>query len=66
MNEAERLAMAERIRRACVQAARNGYEEAAMAGLCAEGALEAALGAIERLDLETILSAPERPADGPR
>lgn len=54
MTDAEAEALAERVRAACIEAARHGYEDAAMAGLCGEGALEAALGAIERLDLDTL------------
>ncbi|WP_111746460.1 acetyltransferase [Salinisphaera orenii] len=42
--------IAEHVRDTCIQAARKGYEDAAMAGLCGEGALEAALSAIEKLD----------------
>jgi len=49
MSEREEL-----IRRACLAAARRAFEEASMSGLCAEGALEAALGAIEQLDLSKI------------
>lgn len=55
MTDSERRAMAERVRAACVAAARDGYQDAAIAGLCGEGALEAALSAIERLDLATVL-----------
>ncbi|AOV17538.1 hypothetical protein BJI67_11110 [Acidihalobacter aeolianus] len=44
-------AFAERVRAACLQAALDAYEEAALRGLCAEGALEYALDAIRRLDL---------------
>ena len=49
--------VAERVRRACRQAVRTGYADAAAAGLCAEGALEAALGALDRLDLDEVLAA---------
>jgi hypothetical protein len=49
---AARIRFAERIRQACLEAARRGYEEAAVAGLCEEGAIEAALGAIEMLELD--------------
>lgn len=52
----ERLALAQMVRQACLKAARRGYENAAVAGLCGEGALEAALGAIQELDLETIVA----------
>lgn len=55
--ENPRLALAELIRKACVEAAREGYEDASISGLCAEGALEAALSSIERLDLQALLKA---------
>ncbi|KEZ76261.1 hypothetical protein [Salinisphaera hydrothermalis] len=54
MTQTEADALAERVRAACIEAARQGYEEAAIAGLCGEGALEAALGALERLDLKPL------------
>ncbi|MGE0822064.1 MAG: acetyltransferase [Candidatus Binatia bacterium] len=52
---AEEQRLARIIREACIQAAREGYEQAAMSGLCHEGAWEAAIGAIQRLDLEALL-----------
>ncbi|GAA5177028.1 MULTISPECIES: hypothetical protein [Halomonadaceae] len=59
MKDAERLALAARVRDACVAAALAGHEEAAIAGLCSEGALEAAISAIQMLDLENLIdSAP--------
>lgn len=48
-----RLALA--VRDACIKAAQEGYERAAMSGLCEEGALEAALSAIHMVDLEEVL-----------
>ena len=42
---------AELIRAALIQAALDGYEHAAQSGLCAEGAWEAAISAMRRLDL---------------
>lgn len=51
-DDADRLK--ETVRRACLKAARDAFDDAAMRGLCGEGALEAALGAIETLDLSTI------------
>lgn len=54
MTDDEAEVLAEHVRAACIEAARQGYEDAAMAGLCGEGALEAALGAIERLDIGTL------------
>lgn len=55
MSELEsRLEWAERIRRACLDAARQGYQDASQSGLCSEGALEVALSAIEMLDLKAL------------
>lgn len=56
-NDRERLA--EAVRRACVQAWREGYAAAGMSGLCAEGALEAALSAVQELDLAPAIAAAE-------
>ena len=47
--------IAEAVRAACLQAAQQGYEHAAVDGLCDEGALEVALEAIRSLDLNQIL-----------
>jgi len=49
MNDDERQAMAARTRDACIDAVLAGYEDAAMAGLCGEGALEIAISAMRRL-----------------
>lgn len=51
------LELARRVRDACIQAAKDGYESAAISGLCEEGALEAALSAIHMLDLDEVLRA---------
>jgi len=56
--------LAEAVRAACLQAAREGYEQAATSGLCHEGAVEASLGAISVLDLAPLL-APEKPGKKP-
>ena len=56
--EAQKLA--EAVRAACLKAARQGYEQAAAGGLCHEGAVEAALGAIEMIDLGALLSEKEK------
>lgn len=50
------LAVAHTVREACVAAAKQAYTQAAISGLCGEGALEAAIGAIETLDIETLLA----------
>ncbi|MGA9852925.1 MAG: acetyltransferase [Gammaproteobacteria bacterium] len=58
MNDAKlSLTLAEVVRVACLEAAREGYESAALSGLCHEGAMEASLDAIRALDLKTILAA---------
>jgi len=55
--------LTEAVRRACIEAALDGYEQASLAGLCREGAWEAALCAIRRLDLASLSNSPS-PADG--
>ena len=47
--------IAEIVRNACLDAARDGYFQAGMSGLCHEGAWENALGAIQSLDLDLVL-----------
>ncbi|MBW3567538.1 MAG: acetyltransferase [Proteobacteria bacterium] len=54
MTRDEKTPTPEAVRAACLIAARTAYEDAMQRGLCAEGALEAALGAIEMLNLETV------------
>lgn len=63
MTDAEARALAERVRAACLTAARHAYADAASSGLCEEGALEAALGGIEMLDVEALLK-DEEPRNG--
>lgn len=53
LTERERL-LTEAVRLACIKAWREGYESASMSGLCAEGALEAALSAVQSLDLDAL------------
>lgn len=47
--------LAEAVRSACLKAAVDAHEQAAISGLCREGAWECALGAIRSLDLDTII-----------
>jgi formiminotetrahydrofolate cyclodeaminase len=54
--------LAEATRSACVEAALTSYEDAAISGLCHEGAWEAAVSAIRGLDLDTLAEA-NVPAD---
>jgi hypothetical protein len=51
----QRRRLAEAVREACIQAAAEGYESAALSGLCEEGALEAAVSAIRMLDLDVVI-----------
>lgn len=53
---------AETVRAACIQAAVEGYENASISGLCAEGAFEAAISAIRMLDLRA-LSESDKPEE---
>ena len=57
MNQDERQRLAEAVRVACLEAARQGYEQASASGLCHEGAVEASLGAVSMLDLKAVLAA---------
>lgn len=47
--------LADAVRAACIAAALDGYEMAAISGLCPEGAWEAAVSAMQRLDLAPLL-----------
>jgi hypothetical protein len=55
MSDTGRMGDAERVREACIEAALTGYEDAAIAGLCGEGALEMAISAIRRLEMAEVL-----------
>lgn len=54
MNANERERVAEAVRRACIRAAAEAYEDAGLAGLCAEGRWEAAIDAIRSLEVSRI------------
>lgn len=45
----------ETVRAACLDAARQAYEDAGIRGLCPEGRWEAALAAIRHVDLSAVL-----------
>lgn len=47
--------LAERVRKACIEAAREGFIDASMSGLCTEGAMEATISAIQKLDIAKIV-----------
>lgn len=55
MSAADPLELASRVRTACVLAALDGYERAQIAGLCQEGAWEAAVDAMRIIDLTAIV-----------
>lgn len=47
--------LARKVRDACIEAAREGFQDASISGLCTEGAMEAAISAIQKLDVDTII-----------
>ncbi len=51
----DELTIAAGVREACIEAALAGYEDASISGLCGEGALEVAISAMRRLDLNETL-----------
>jgi len=55
LSASEKRRLAEAVRKACIRAALAGYEQAAMDGLCHEGAWEVAVGAIRMLDVERLI-----------
>ena len=48
--------VAEAVRAACLRAAMQAYEDAGVRGLCQEGRWEAAVGAIQSMDLDRLLA----------
>ncbi|MCA1803222.1 MAG: acetyltransferase [Rhodothermaceae bacterium] len=55
-DRATSIKLAEAIRSECLKAARDAFTDASESGLCEEGAIEAALGAIQSVDTERIIS----------
>jgi hypothetical protein len=49
------LQLAKAVRAACLEAATAAYEDAGVQGLCAEGRWEAAISALESLNLQALL-----------
>lgn len=49
------LNIAEMVKSACIESAREGFQDASMSGLCTEGAIEAAISAIQKLNVERIV-----------
>lgn len=54
-NFGDQMEVAEKVRAACIKAAQEGFREASMSGLCMEGAIEAAVGSMQSLNLENIM-----------
>ena len=57
LSVSEKKRLADAVRQACIGAAFAGYEQAAMDGLCHEGAWEVAVGAMRMLDVERLVEA---------
>ena len=56
--------LAKRIRDRCIQTVLQAYEDAGMQGLCAEGRFEAAVSALQKVDLAPLLNElKDSPAD---
>jgi len=54
MENLSKLEVAEIIKKACTEAAKEAFQDASMSGLCRDGAMEAAISAIQKLDAEQI------------
>lgn len=55
MTDQTQLQIAQKVKEACIQAAREGFRDASMSGLCTEGAMEAAISAIQKLKIEDLI-----------
>ncbi len=56
------LKLAEHIRTSCIEAAKEGFLDASMSGLCLDGAIEAAISAIQKLDLTELIDKHQKDA----
>ena len=65
MSASTMAGLATAVRDACARAAIDAYEDAGTQGLCLEGRFEAAVGAIERVDLAAIVGAAAPPPPTP-
>jgi len=54
MSEKEKMALAEKVREECIKAAKEGFRDASMSGLCSEGAMEAAISAMQKINVRKI------------
>lgn len=53
------IVLAETVRKACIEAAREGFRDASVSGLCRDGAEEAAISAIQKLDINDLVEKEE-------
>jgi hypothetical protein len=53
--------LAELVRKECIKAAKEAFRDASIRGLCTEGAMEAAVGAIQSLDMDKIIQERDQP-----
>lgn len=49
------FALAKTIQNTCIKEAKSGFRDASIRGLCSEGAMEAAISAIQMIDVEKIV-----------
>lgn len=63
MTDREQRKLAEAVRDACVETALIAYEDAAIRGICHEGAWECAVGAMRSIDLDALLERCETEGD---
>lgn len=54
-NKKRDVALAKAIREACVNNAQEGFRDASIQGLCTDGAMEAAVSAIQMMNIENII-----------
>lgn len=55
MTTEEHYQLAEKVKEACIEAAKDGFKDASISGLCTDGAMEAAVSSIQKLDPQKIL-----------
>ena len=54
-DDSQAIGIARAVQQECVAAARQAFADAAQSGLCGDGALEAAIGAMQTLDLAAVV-----------
>jgi len=59
------IELANAVREHCITAAQEGFQDASIQGLCTEGAMEAAISAMHRLDLNQVIAGYLEKCSGP-